>query len=65
MKHIKEAAQDLDLEARNYLFTEKVNKNALSANDDGRIQSSDLIETYAYGTSKKFLQKKRNIDMTI
>ena len=58
MKLIIEAAQDLDLEARNNLFTEKVNKNALSANDDGRMQSSDLIETFAYGTRKNFCRKK-------
>ena len=34
------------------VFTEEINKTALSSNDDKRMQSIDLIETYAYGTSK-------------
>ena len=32
-------------------FTEKINKIALSSNDDKRIQSIDSIETYAYGAN--------------
>ena len=40
-----------------HVFTEQVNKIALSANDDKRIQSIDSIKTYAYGTSK---DKERN-----
>lgn len=31
-------------------FTEKVNKIALTANDDKRIQTSDQVISYAYGT---------------
>ena len=31
----------------------QVNKIALSANDDKRIQSIDLVETYAYGTNEQ------------
>ena len=34
------------------LFTEEINKIALSANDNKRIQSIDSVETYAYGMSK-------------
>ena len=34
-------------------FTEEINKIALSSNDDKRIQSIDLIETYAHGMSKE------------
>ena len=34
------------------VFTEEINKTALSSNDDKRMQSIDLIETYAYRTSK-------------
>ena len=34
------------------VFTEEFFKTALSSNDDKRIQSIDLIETYAYGASK-------------
>ena len=42
------------------VFTEKVNKIAMSANDDDEIiQSINLIETYAYGTTKDLICKKR------
>ena len=34
------------------VFTEEINKIALSSNDDKRIQSIDSIETYAHRTSK-------------
>ena len=34
------------------VFTEEINKIVLSSNDDRGMQSIDLIETYAYGTSK-------------
>ena len=34
------------------VFTEEVNKIGLSANDDKKIQATNSIETYAYGTSK-------------
>ena len=37
---------------RHTIFTEEINKIALSLNDDKRMQSIDLIETYAYGSSK-------------
>ena len=33
----------------------KIDKIALSANDDKRIQSIDLVETYAYGTNEETL----------
>ena len=33
---------------RRNVFTEEINKIALSSNDDKRMQSIDLIETYAY-----------------
>ena len=41
------------------VFTEEVNKIALSANDDKRLQSIDSIETYGYGTSKDLSYKKK------
>ena len=47
------------MEARNIthlLKTEEINKIASSANKDNRIQSVDLIETYAYGTRKYLLR---------
>ena len=34
------------------VYTEEVNKIALSSNDDKRIQTSDRITTYPYGTSE-------------
>ena len=34
------------------VFTEEVSKIALSASNDERIQSIDLIETYANGQAK-------------
>ena len=40
------------------LFTEEVNKIALSANDDKRIQSTNSVKAYAYGTSKHLAWKK-------
>ena len=43
------------------VFTEKTNKIALSSNDDKRMQSIDLIKTYAYGTSKDLLSEKEEI----
>ena len=33
---------------RHNIFTEEINEVALSLNDDNRMQSIDLIETYAY-----------------
>ena len=38
-----------------------INKIALRSNDDKRIESIDLIETYAYGTSKDLVSKKEEI----
>ena len=37
------------------VFTEEINKISSSLNDDKRMQSVDLIETYAYGTSKDLI----------
>ena len=46
----------MTLRVENYnVFTAEVDKIALSANDDKRIQSIDLRETYAYGWSKDIL----------
>ena len=43
------------------VFTEEVNKIALIAKDDKRMQSIDSTETYAYGTRKHLVCKKENI----
>ena len=39
----------------------KINKIALSSNDDKRMQSTDSIESYAYGTSKDLVSEKEEI----
>ena len=47
--------------AMHNVFTEKVAKIVVSANNDKSIQSIDSIETYAYGTSKELvIEKERN-----
>ena len=48
---ILKTQQSLKRERKNG-FTEEINKIALSLNHDKRMQSSDSIETCAYGTSK-------------
>ena len=46
---------------RHNVFTEEINKIALSSSDDKRMQSIDSIETYAYGMSKDLICKKEKI----
>ena len=43
------------------VFTEEINKIALSSNDDRRIQSIDSIETYVFGTRKDLVSDKEGI----
>ena len=43
------------------VFTEEINKIALSSNDDKRMESFDLIETYTYGTSKALVSEREEI----
>ena len=56
-KLILKAQQRLRSEKHN-IFTEEINKMALSLNDDKRMQSVDLMETYAHGTSKDLCKKE-------
>ena len=42
------------------IFIDEINKNALSSNNDERMQSIDLMETYAHGSSKDLVCKKEN-----
>ena len=42
-------------------MTEEINKITLSSNHDKIMQSIDLIETYAYGTSKVLVSEKEEI----
>ena len=38
------------------MYTEEVNKIALSSNDNKRLQTFDRIETYPYGTTNEMLK---------
>ena len=39
------------------MYTEEVNKIALSSNDDKRLQTSDKITTYPYGTNEMMIKQ--------
>ena len=59
-KSILKIQQRFESERHN-VFTEGINKIALSSNDDKRMQSIDSIETYAYATSKNLISDKEEI----
>ena len=40
------------------MYTEEVNKIALSSNDDKRLQTFDRITTYPYGTDEMMVIKQ-------
>ena len=40
------------------VFTVEINENAISANDDKRIQSIDSTETYANRTNEEIILEK-------
>ena len=44
------------------VFTEEISKIALSSNYYKRMQSTDLIETYAYGISKVMVSEKKRLN---
>ena len=46
------------------VFTEEINKIALSLKDDKRIQSIDSIERYVYGMNKYFYVRKKKLNVT-
>ena len=48
------------IDYRNYhdVYTEEVNKNALSSNDNKRLQTSDRITTHPYGTNEMMMINK-------
>ena len=39
------------------MYTEEVNKIALSSNDDKRLQTFDRITTYLYGTNEMMIKQ--------
>ena len=46
---------------RRNVFTEEINKIALSSNDDKKIQSIDSVKTYANGMKKDLVCKNKKI----
>ena len=40
------------------VYAEEINKIALTSNDDKRLQTSDKITTYPYGTDKMMMINK-------
>ena len=59
-KLILKTQQSFKSDRRN-VFTEEINKIALSSNDDKRMRATDSIETYAYGTNKDLKCKKEKL----
>ena len=47
------------------LFTEKVNKIALKTNDDSKLQKSDGITSYRYGTGVYSVHKYEKTNIMI
>ena len=43
---------------RHNVFTEEINKIALSSSDDNKMKSIDSMETYVYATSKDLVSDK-------
>ena len=39
------------------MYTEEVNKIALSSDDDKRLQTFDSVTTYPYGTTNEMLKE--------
>ena len=44
------------------VFTEEINKIALSLNDEERMQSIDLVKEYSHGKSKDLVCKKEETE---
>ena len=59
-KIIWQTQQRFKSESHN-IFTEEIDKIALISNDDKRLQSIDLTETYGHVTSKDLISKKEEV----
>ena len=46
---------------RHHVFTIEINKIAFISNVDKRMQSTESVETHAYGTKKDLVSKKEEI----
>ena len=62
-KLISKSQQKIKSKKRN-IFTKEINKIALRANDDERIQLIDSKETNAWGTSENLICKKKKLNVT-
>ena len=47
------------------VYTEEINKIALSSNDDKRLQTSDRIKTYPYGTNAFKVCEKEMLEVKL
>ena len=47
------------------VLAEEINKTALRANNEKRIQSVDSMEIYAFGTSKDLVCKKKRLKLSM
>ena len=47
------------------VFTEEINKIALSTHNDKIMKPKDSIETYAYRTNKEIIHKKKILNVSI
>ena len=59
-KKLKLKSQQMFKSESHNVFTEEINKIALSWNYDKRKKYVFLVETYAYGSSKDWVSKKEN-----
>ena len=46
------------------VFTKEINQTALSSNDDKRLQSIYLVETYSDGMNKELIWENKEIKYT-
>ena len=56
--------RNIGLQVKNMSYTQRINKVALSINDDKRIQDNDRNKIYAYGTSVCIICKEELVKIT-
>ena len=70
INHLENNKTDIDFvkkheECGRHVFTEEIRKIALSSNDDKRMQSIDLIETYVYESRRDLVSEKKILNVAI